>query len=230
MHETNYEGPLKSLWAHLITPSRNFVEVRWRSLFRSTSLDKRCTSYNAPPTSRKRAADRWSLRNFLPWSSLFMVGKAHKSHGARSGLYGGCSNGVPPIHSFQAEHRIQYRSQHMRFLGFSNREKGAQRQEISKWSTVCRTFSRSKWNRLREVLWKRDRHRTSTKFRLGVIRRVHELFKRPPYYSLESDILQWNWVTRWCRRPSTSARLRWYTQNSATSWFGMQISSLKVKV
>jgi hypothetical protein len=26
-----------------------------------------------------------------------MVGKAQKSHGARSGLYGGCSNGVPPI-------------------------------------------------------------------------------------------------------------------------------------
>jgi hypothetical protein len=26
-----------------------------------------------------------------------MVGKAQKSHGARSGLCGGCSNGVPPI-------------------------------------------------------------------------------------------------------------------------------------
>jgi hypothetical protein len=26
-----------------------------------------------------------------------MVGKAQKSHWARSGLYGGCSNGVPPI-------------------------------------------------------------------------------------------------------------------------------------
>jgi hypothetical protein len=26
-----------------------------------------------------------------------MVGKAHKSHGVRSGLYDGCSNGVPPI-------------------------------------------------------------------------------------------------------------------------------------
>jgi hypothetical protein len=30
-------------------------------------------------------------------SSLFMVGKAQKSHGAKSGLYGGCSNGVSPI-------------------------------------------------------------------------------------------------------------------------------------
>jgi hypothetical protein len=81
-----YEGRLQSSWTYLITPSRNVVEVRWRSLFRSTSLDKRCTSYNAPPTSRKHAADRWSLRNFLPRSSLFMVGKAQISHGARSEL------------------------------------------------------------------------------------------------------------------------------------------------
>jgi hypothetical protein len=71
-------------------------------------LGKRCTSYNAPPTSRKRATDRWSLRNFLPRSSLFMFGKDQKSHGARSGLYGGCSNGIPPIHFFQADHRIQF--------------------------------------------------------------------------------------------------------------------------
>jgi hypothetical protein len=52
--------------------------------------------------------------------------------GARSGLYGGCSNGVPPILFFQAEHRIQFRSRPVRFLGFSNREKGAPRQEIPK--------------------------------------------------------------------------------------------------
>jgi hypothetical protein len=108
---------------------------RWGDgfFFRSTSLGKRCNFYNAPPTSRKRAADRWSLPNFLPQSSLFMVGKAQKSHGARSGLYGRCSNGVPPVHFFQAEHRIQFRSRPMRFLGFSNHEKGAPRLEISKW-------------------------------------------------------------------------------------------------
>jgi hypothetical protein len=69
--------------------------------FRSASLGKLCTSYNAPPTSRKRVADRLSLGNFLPRSSLFMVRKGQKSHGARSGLYGGCSDGVPPIHFFQ---------------------------------------------------------------------------------------------------------------------------------
>jgi hypothetical protein len=123
---------LKTSWTHLTTPSRYFVKVRWRSLFRSTYLGKRCISYNAPPTFRKLAAHRWSLRN-LNRSSLFMIGKAHKSHGARSGLYGGCCNGVPPIHFFQAEHWIQFRSRPMLFLGFSNHEKGAPKQEISKW-------------------------------------------------------------------------------------------------
>jgi hypothetical protein len=99
----------------------------------TVSFSEYLPSYNAPPTSQKRAEDRSSLRNFLPpRSSLFMVGKAQKSHGARSGLYGGCSNGVPPIHFSQAEHRIEFRSCPMRFLGFSNHEKEAQRQEISK--------------------------------------------------------------------------------------------------
>jgi hypothetical protein len=148
-----YLGRLQSSWTHLMTPSRNFVKVWWRSLFRSTSLGKWCTSYNVPRPSRKRAADRWSLWNFLPRSSLFMVGKAQKSHGARSGLYGGCSNGVPPILFFQAEHRIQFRSRSMRFLSFSNYEKaGSPRQEISKWSMACSTFSRSGWSVVRSVL------------------------------------------------------------------------------
>jgi hypothetical protein len=35
----------------------------------------------------------------------------------------------------------------------------------------------------REVLRKRDRHHTSTNFRLGVIRWVHELFKRPRIFA-----------------------------------------------
>jgi hypothetical protein len=64
-----------------------------------------------------------------------MVGKAQKSHGVSSGLYRGCSDGVPPIHFFHAEHP-------MRFLGFSNHETEAPRQEISKLSTVCSTFFR----------------------------------------------------------------------------------------
>jgi hypothetical protein len=75
--------------------------------FWSTSLGKWCTSDNVPPTFRKRAADCWSLQNFLPQSSLFMVGKSPEI--ARG----------------------------------KNHEKGALRQEILKWSTVCNTFSRS---------------------------------------------------------------------------------------
>jgi hypothetical protein len=127
-------------------PFVNFVEVRWRSPFRSTSLDKRCTSYNAPPTSRKRAADRWSLRNFLPRSSLFMVRETQKSHGARSEL-----NSVFSLEKVDRWNPItisatQSTSRPMRFLGFSKHEKGAPRQEISKWSTVCITFSRSGWS------------------------------------------------------------------------------------
>jgi hypothetical protein len=61
-----------------------------------------------------------------------MVGKTQKPHAARSELYGECSNGVPPIHFFQAEHRIQFRTRPMRLLCFSNHEKGAPRQDISK--------------------------------------------------------------------------------------------------
>jgi hypothetical protein len=80
-----------------------------------------------------------------------MAEKSQKSHGKRSGLYGGCYNGVPLIHFFQAEHRIQFRSLPMRFLGFSNHENGAPRQEISKWLTVCSMFSRSVWGVVRSA-------------------------------------------------------------------------------
>jgi len=44
-----------------------------------------CTSYSAPHTSQNRAADHRSLLN-LPQSSLLMVGKAQKLHGARCEL------------------------------------------------------------------------------------------------------------------------------------------------
>jgi hypothetical protein len=150
-HTHTHEGHLQKSWIHLIIPSRDSEEVRWRSLFRSTSLGKRCTSCEAPPTSRKRAADRWSLRNFLPLSSLFMVGKTQKSHGLRSELNS--------VFGFEKVDRwnpirtsaVESRSRPMRFLSFSNYEKGALRQEISKWSTVCSTFLRSGWSVVRSA-------------------------------------------------------------------------------
>jgi hypothetical protein len=163
-----------------------WVGILWKCgdglFFRSSSLGKWYTSCNAPPTSRKRAADRWSLRNFLPRNSLFMVGKAQKSHGTRSEL-----NSVFDLERSIRTSVIQSRSRLMRFLGSSNHEKGAPRQKISKWSMVCSTFPRRGWSveklhRLpREILRKTDRHRTSTKFRLREIRWVHKLFKRPSY-------------------------------------------------
>jgi hypothetical protein len=39
----------------------------------------------------------------------------------------------------------------MRFLGFFNHEKWAVRQEISKWSTVCTTFTISGWSVVRSA-------------------------------------------------------------------------------
>jgi hypothetical protein len=191
INPSKYEGRFQSSWTHLITPSRNFVEVRWRSLFRITSLGKRCTSYNAPPSSWKHTVVHWSLRNFSPWSSIFMVGKAQKSHGARSELNSVFGLGKVDRWNTIRTSAMQSRARPMLFLCFSNHEKGAPRQEISKWSTVCSTFSRSGWSVVRsgslakQVLRKRDRHRTSTKFRLGVIRWVHELFKLPSVWILE---------------------------------------------
>jgi hypothetical protein len=57
---------------------------------------------------------------FLTSELPFMVGKAQILHGARSGLYGRCSKGVPPIHFFQAKQRIRFRSCPVQFLGSSN--------------------------------------------------------------------------------------------------------------
>jgi hypothetical protein len=138
-----YEGRLLSSWTHLITPSRNFVEVRWRSLLLSTSLAKRCTSYNAPPTSRK---------NVLQTVNHFYI----SCHGAPFSWLETPSNrmgqdlnwilcsawkkwigGTPSEHPPYSPHLAP-----MRFLGSSNHEKGAPRQEISKLSTVCSTFFR----------------------------------------------------------------------------------------
>jgi hypothetical protein len=68
------------------------VEVRWQSLFRSTSLGMWCISYNALPTSRKPAEHRWSLTFHgwkspeIAWGEIWTVWR--------------CSNGVPSIHFF----------------------------------------------------------------------------------------------------------------------------------
>jgi hypothetical protein len=52
---------------------------------------------------------------------------------------------------FQAELRIQFISCPIQFLGFSNPGKGAPKQEISKWSTICIMFLRSGWSIIRSA-------------------------------------------------------------------------------
>jgi mevalonate pyrophosphate decarboxylase len=73
-----------------------------------------------------------------------MVGKAQKLHGARSELNSVFSLEKVDRWNVTRTSAIQSRSRPMRFLGFSNHEKGAPRQEISKRSTVCSTFF-EKW-------------------------------------------------------------------------------------
>jgi hypothetical protein len=222
-----YESRLKSSWTHLITPSLNFVDVRWR-FFQSTTLPKRCTCYNAPPTSRKRAADRWSVWNFLPRSSLLMVGKAQKSHGARSEL-----NSVFGLEEMDQWNpmrtsAIQSASHPIRFLAFSSHENGAPRQEISKWLTVWSTFSRSRWSVVRSAslakrgTWKKrpspHLHRVPTRSNKVSPR----TFKRPSYlisgdffvcriYNIQRDkILVTAWYCQyndWLR--NFKMRMRW---------------------
>jgi hypothetical protein len=61
-----------------------------------------------------------------------MVGKAQKSHGARSEL--NSVFGLEKVDRWNSIRisTIQSRSRPMRFLGFSNHGKGARREEISK--------------------------------------------------------------------------------------------------
>jgi hypothetical protein len=80
-----------------------------------------------------------------------VVGKAQKSHGTRSELNSVfCLEKVDRWNPIRIS-AIQSRSRPMRFLGFSNQEKGAPRQEIWKWSTVCSRFSRSGWSVVRSA-------------------------------------------------------------------------------
>jgi hypothetical protein len=68
----------------------------------------------------------------MPWSSLFMTGKAQKSYWTRFELNSVFS--LEKVDRWNPIRRSTTQSifQPMQFLGFSNHEKGALRQEISK--------------------------------------------------------------------------------------------------
>jgi hypothetical protein len=80
-----------------------------------------------------------------------MVGKTQKSHGARSEL-----KSVFVLEKMDRWNPIrtsamQSRSRPMRFLGFSNHEKGAPRHEILKLTTFFSTFYKSGWSVVRSA-------------------------------------------------------------------------------
>jgi hypothetical protein len=111
--------------------------------------DELLTTLHPLPETVLQSVDHFEISYIeAPFSWLE---KPRESHGARSELYGGCSDGIPPIHFFQTEQRIQLRSRPMRFLDFSHHEKGAPRQENSKLSTAYSTFSRSGWSVVRSA-------------------------------------------------------------------------------
>jgi hypothetical protein len=133
-----------------------------RFLQRSTHFSKTCCrSFVA---SFRRIVEQVVLTSEL----LFMVVKAQESHGARSGLDGGCSDGVSPISVSSSIATFQSRNADDPLRLLHHPKKGS-------FKTTVTPFSRSGWSDVRmhrlprEVLRKRDRYRTSTKFRLGVI-------------------------------------------------------------
>jgi hypothetical protein len=80
-----------------------------------------------------------------------MAGKSQESHGTISEF--NSVFGLEKVDRWNPirTSAIQSRSRPMRFLGFPNHEEGAPRQEISKQSTVCSTFSRSGWSVVRSA-------------------------------------------------------------------------------
>jgi hypothetical protein len=112
-----YEGRLQNSWTHLIIPSRNSVEVRWRSLLEVPLLasDALLTTLHPLLENVLQTVDHLEISCFgAPFS--WLEKPRNQSHGARSELYGGCSSGVPPIQFLPAEHRIQFRSRPVRSL------------------------------------------------------------------------------------------------------------------
>jgi hypothetical protein len=73
-----------------------------------------------------------------------MVGKAQKSHGARSGLYGGCSNGTPPISVSASIVTFQSRNADAPLMLLRYPKMGS-------FNTTVTPFSRSGWNVVRSA-------------------------------------------------------------------------------
>jgi hypothetical protein len=73
-----------------------------------------------------------------------MVGKAQKSHRTRSGLYGGCSSGVPPISVSASVANFQSRNADAPLRLLRHPKKGP-------FKTTVTPFSRSEWSVVRRA-------------------------------------------------------------------------------
>jgi hypothetical protein len=117
---------------------------------------------------------------FEPRAPFSWLEKPRYHMGARSGLYGVCPNEVPPISVSASIVAFQARNADAPLRLLRHPKKGA-------FKTNITPFSKSGWSVVRSSsLAKGDtsKKRPSPhlhKFRLGVIRRVHELCKRPSY-------------------------------------------------
>jgi hypothetical protein len=89
---------------------------------------------------------------FLASELPFMVGKAQMWQDvASSGLYGRCSNGVPPIHFFQLNTEFNSDLTPHNFWAFPTMQRKLQGKKFRKLSTVCSTFPRSRWSIVRSA-------------------------------------------------------------------------------
>jgi hypothetical protein len=101
-----HEGRLQTSWTHLITRSRNFVEVRWRSLLLSTSLgnDALFTTLHPLLEIVLQTVDQFEISCLgAPFSWLE---KAQKSHGGRDLNWVLCSAWEKWIGGTPSEHPL----------------------------------------------------------------------------------------------------------------------------
>jgi hypothetical protein len=179
-----YGGRLKSSWTHPIIR----VGTLWRcsdGLFRSTPLAN-CALLTALHALLEnvlqivcRKLQDSGTRGFLPRSSLFMVGKAQKSHGPR--LYGRCSNGVPPMSVSATIATFQSRNADAPRRLLRHLKKGP-------FKTTVTLFSRSGWSVVRsESLAKGGNSKERPSPHLHKVpTRSNKVSKRPSYDTLSS--------------------------------------------
>jgi hypothetical protein len=144
-------GPFANFLDSLVTPNRNFVEVLWRSLFEVPPLasDALITTLNPLLENLLQTVNNFEI-SYL--GTLFSWSEKPRNYMGRDLNWILCLVWKKWIRRTPLEHP-PYSSDlaPCDFSTLSNHENGAPKQEISKWSTVCSTFSRSGWRVVRNV-------------------------------------------------------------------------------